>query len=168
MNIWFGEYVDIGRWDRYLSALPCGYIRHLNLISRILYYPVKSTERILRNLASTLMTSSFLWHTRVWIIQEFILSKRLYACFGPVRFELRNLQNLGGYSLFPDFYARKISLSDDQDVALVDLDSQLRSLEDAQKTERERKLTIEMAYNRFGGMQATDPRDHVFSLVSLL
>lgn len=130
-------------------------------------YPRALFGMILRDglaINDALGSSEFRWYDRAWTIQEFLLARRVFLCFGKRRIQyrpdvVRLTASMNRQTPELDFFAR--ILADRLDFAQKAMSS--RKHNSAQK-----KLTLLQAANALGWVQASDPRDMVYSMLGLI
>lgn len=178
VNIWFGEYEGCTNLERCMAVFARFFIesirdiaytrsKYLHPLPRVLTraYLRKAKSKVISPLGSILAQQVPQWHTRVWTVQEYVLSQKSYACFGPIRIELRGSidYRLLYYGVIPA--DSKYTSCQRQ---IRELAYHLKALNRATEDVQEGALTIMSSLERFRGTLATDLRDHVYSLIGLL
>ena len=120
---------------------------------------------LLPELAATLHDTRPLWHERAWTIQEFVLSRRVFLCFGAVRIPYvpRQLDKA-----WADAPIRSSSEELGPIGDLVHHVSDLRKVTKMLLREDPHGRSITQVAQLSRRSRSTDPRDMVYSLLSLI
>lgn len=170
VNIWLGE---TGKRTRYSRRVWPDLRFTTFLYSKIWRHP-RAIVSILRQeplaLDEALSRSDPKWQERAWTIQEFLLAKHAFLCFGEYRIPFQsgilNAIISTGAITDPEHYGSEfegLARTLERRLSFVK-----RQMHVSKRKSSQRKLTILEAANVLGSVRSTNPRDMVYSLLGLI
>ena len=162
--VWLGEYKNASRLDPWLMRLPHksnGYERTGHLNGR--------GTKFAGTLNDALQQVGPQWIDRAWIVQEFVLSRKIIFCFGPLTIDHEEF--LGPHKQYPRCDPVWIAHYAPTEVKYHQLASFYDKLDSMRKLQlklQKRDLSLFDAISSTGGTECKDSRDKIFSLLGLL
>jgi hypothetical protein len=184
VNVWLGEPGPVGsHYQALLHRLPGGRYRarRRTLFLHLLRYPGLTWKLLTGQLFSiefALRNTEPAWYKRAWTIQEFILAKKVYLCFGTQRILLGKEWNRMFYLLnsFITVHLKTIGemppdeFVDHLNTAFWDFDLKVHQMAIFQPSRNDQysQQNTNIVLNALRNRSATDPRDMVYCMLGLV
>lgn len=169
VNVWLGDCTNVTTLHHYLTHLPWHFME-THGPPKFRWWTLRLSMRIRVGLEAALRSPVSQWHTRTWPVQEFILSRRVYLCFGPVRVQRPSVSDGRSRSFFHQWEPSRglwpTSYPDSDNLSRFW--AHIVGLEQCDELTSAGRANIYLLCESFSDLEATDPRDLVFSLIGLL
>ena len=159
--IWLGEYEHTSSRDRWRVIIP----NLLWIFSR--HWPRARNFKVAEMMESALRSSRPRWTDRAWVVQEFMLAQRVSLCFGPIvasidRFD-RDGCSIELFGRFPTQLNESTQSNKPYLRSLFDTISWYQMQKSSIKW-----LNITTTSLMTNGTECEDPRDKIYSVLSLI